>query len=161
MARELPPFGPYTVIPQWFMSLVAPVLEHSTKWVYVVIWSSSRWQIQKPCMMSMRELARAAGTGKNQAVVGIAVLLAAGLIEAIPGKGKNRKWYLPKIYTPEEAKAKYTDEWRKSYPKWVQTVVPATGTKKPKNPKKCTRNGYAFQDENQEGANVVSIARAK
>ncbi|HWQ56634.1 MAG TPA: hypothetical protein VN442_23300 [Bryobacteraceae bacterium] len=161
MARKLPPFGTYVTTPQWFVNLVAPALEHSTKWIYILVWSNSRWQTEAPCKMSIRDFARAAGTGLDQVRNGLAILIAARLIRTVQGKGRQKCWYLPVLHTPEQAKAIYTQEWRALYPKWVRTVVPVAGTETQKSAKDRTRGGYAFQDNYVEGGKVVPIARAK
>ncbi len=157
--RPKPPFGGFASIPLWFVNLCLPVLEHSTVCVYVVIWANSRWHTGRRCEMSIRELARAAGTGKEQVCRAIAVLSASNLIEIAP-KSESEKWYFPVLHTPERAKELFGSEWARKvpelYPKRVRNSVPAARTEALE---KCTRSEDIYLDEEVDARKVVSMPR--
>jgi DNA-binding transcriptional MocR family regulator len=161
--RELPPFGPYTMVPMWFYRYCQRLLSPSAITLYGTIRAMSRWKTNKPCSLPMKSLQTITGLCAGTVIRALNELEQRELITCAVGETtRDRNSYMPVLYTPEQARDKFKDMQKTALDKIKRS---SARKNRALNPRKRLKKSSAFEVSNPKvsaaGEKVISIARAK
>ena len=129
--HDLPPFGHYSMKPNWYLNYCLPKLSPPANVMFDVIWGRSRPLVSGEFEAGIRRLMRLSGMSSGLVQRSISELAGHDLIQIISGpSGKSRKTYKVVVYSPEAARLKFKDMPKTVCRKTTQKRVPKCCTDK-------------------------------
>jgi hypothetical protein len=129
---ELPPFGTFTRVPNWFVSWCFPHLTNHASALWIYLWSRYRWKTKVPVFVSIRAMQRAVNMSAGVIQKSLEELTALDLVEVhAPKSRRSAQSYSIPAYTPDEARLRFRKPSKRVFRKNAHTCVSECRTQTP------------------------------
>ena len=107
--KPLPTFGPYSMVPTWFLNYCVPIVGPSAACVWLLLWSKCRWmQDVYTVPISTKSISRILNLNPSTTITALNNLMANGLLTANRAQvGRIPKTYTVIVYAPESARLRF------------------------------------------------------
>lgn len=129
--NELPPFGAYMMVPNWFVDYFVPILSASATTIWLLLYRKTKWKANKLTVkMPIRDIAAALNMSTACVTRAINDLSGNELIIVERGKsGTRRNSYTVLLYSTDDAQLKAKGCREKLCSKEAQKPVSILSTK--------------------------------